>query len=155
MGFLEKLMGLYGNKNRADNNFTPPNNYEAGIVPNFSEEFAQESATDLYENSFVSYSDQGVQLHEEMYTLRLNYKGTLAQNGAQQIFAIIGYGNNLKWEDMDEFPMHNMGGNVFELLFTVKRSGNINIAFRDVAGTRDDNGGMNYVYNDQSYKGSN
>ncbi|MCR4434855.1 MAG: carbohydrate-binding protein [Clostridiales bacterium] len=154
MGFWDSLFNAEVFSKKTNDKYIPSDKQGSSLVPNFSEEFSEETSTDIYDNNFVSYSDRGVQLREETNTLRLNYKGILAQNNAPEIYARIGYGNNLNWEDVEEYPMHNMGGNTFELIFPVKRSGNINIAFRDGSGNWDNNAGINYTYNDQSYRGS-
>lgn len=164
MGFFDSLFNTNIFSKRSDDKFIR-SDADNSLNPNFSEyseEFAMEPATDTNYGSdvnfrnddFVSYTNNGVHLREEVNTLRLTYNGILAGSGAQEIYAVIGYGNNMKWESVEEYPMHNMGNQTFDLVFPVKRSGNINIAFRDSTGNWDNNSGMNYSYNDQSYRGS-
>jgi hypothetical protein len=102
---------------------------------------------------YDSYAYAGIQMQEAKDTLRLTYNGILAKSGAQEVYAVIGYGNNLKWEDIEYYPMHKVGDQSFELIFPVKRAGNINVAFKDSANNWDNNSGMNYSFNNDVFEG--
>ncbi|MGI6777711.1 MAG: hypothetical protein ACOX7R_06700 [Acetivibrionales bacterium] len=153
MGILDYFfMGRSGNKSTESMESSMQKKISEGIA-NFNEEFSQEVAAEEFETDHNdpnnSYSDNGVQLESAVNPLKLVYKGILAENGAEKVDAVIGYGNNLKWEDIEEYPMRRTDGNSFELIFSTKRQGNINIAFRDSAGNWDNNSGMNYSFIDE------
>lgn len=124
----------------------------------FNEEFSLDMTTEPYGNNMYeannSYSNNGVELQDAKNTLRLVYSGILAKSGAQEIYAVVGYGNNLGWEDTEYYSMHKAGHQKFELMLPVKRSGNVNIAFKDAANNWDNNSGMNYCFRNFVYEGS-
>ncbi|MCX7745646.1 MAG: carbohydrate-binding protein [Clostridia bacterium] len=155
MGFFD-FLSVNNDKNKTSNTDRNDNDF-VNVMP-FTEEYAAEMYTETNEfrsnQSSNSYSDSGVQLKEVINTLKLTYNGILAKNGAQEVFAVIGYGNNLKWEDVETYPMHKIGEQNYELVFPIKRGGNINIAFRDISENWDNNHGMNYTFVDSFYQGS-
>lgn len=124
----------------------------------FNEEFSLDMTSEPYGNDMNSannsYSGHGVELQDARNTLRLVYSGILAKNGAEEIEAVVGYGNNLHWEDVNNYPMHNLNNGKFELMLPVIRAGNINIAFKDSQGNWDNNSGMNYSFTNLIYEGS-
>ncbi len=124
-------------------------------VIDFDVEIASDISPEAYRNtSSHSYSDNGVQLQDTANSLRLVYNGILAKDGAQNIYAVLGYGNNLKWNDVEYYPMNKAGHQAFELVFPIKKSGNINLAFKDGAGNWDNNSNMNYSFYDDFNEGS-
>ena len=125
--------------------------------------FAEEYSTEMYDKVFDfsnmpaynSYTDSGIRVTEAAYPImKITYEGLLANSGAQEVYAVVGYGNNLKWEDIETFTMQKVGSQVFEASIPVKRSGNINIVFKDCAENWDNNSGMNYSFNNHFYQGS-
>ncbi|WHH58917.1 carbohydrate-binding protein [Petroclostridium sp. X23] len=117
--------------------------------------FKEEYSTEIYDiepiKSYNSYSNYGVQLKSDIYAVRIIYDGLLIKSGAQEVYAAVGYGNNLKWEDVDYYPLHKVNPQAFELILPVKREGNINIAFKDNIGNWDNNSGMNYCFENNFY----
>lgn len=103
---------------------------------------------------YNSYRENGVEMQGEQKTVRIMYNGILAKNGADSIYAVVGYGNNLKWEHVDYYPLHRVNADSFELLLPVTRGENINIAFKDSANNWDNNSGMNYTFSNNYNEGS-
>ena len=124
----------------------------------FNEEFSMDLSTEPYGTSIKeldnSYSNSGVEIHDTRNTLRVLYSGILAKNGAKEIYAVIGYGDNLQWENVQEYPMHKLSGKKYELIFPVTRSGEINIAFKDSSENWDNNSGRNFTFTNYVYEGS-
>ena len=102
----------------------------------------------------VSYADNGVSVTGGSGSMELEYDGLLSRSGAEELFAVVGYGNNLKWEDSETYAMQKLENQVFKVSIPVKRSGNLNMAFKDNAGNWDNNSGMNYSFNNHFYKDS-
>ena len=123
---------------------------------NFFEEYARE-VSPVYDRVNAqpedSYSSEGVQIYDTTNTLRLVYDGLLAESGAQDVFAVVGYGNNIKWEDVSYHRMNKIDKKTFELLLPVKREENINIAFKDSASNWDNNSGLNYSFTNHFKQG--
>jgi len=134
-----------------------PEQQETTRAAQFNEEFSEDLYAGVYGGNPTgannSYSDNGVIL-QNANILRLTYSGILVKNGAQDVYAVVGYGNNLRWEDVETYPLRAVGQQTYELLLPVKRSGNINLAFKDGSGNWDNNSGMNYTFFDQSTQGS-
>ena len=159
-------MALFDFFNRNKKNLNKPNKSPDNKTPaqptafgdeEFSTEFyAQEYGTTnvhpFREKDTQLYND--VQLTNQMNTIRLTYSGLLAKSGADEIYALIGYGNNLKWESITEHHMHRVGDQTFELIFAVESPQNINIAFKDSADHWDNNSGTNYTFSNPIEKGS-
>lgn len=124
----------------------------------FNEEFSLDMTTESYGSDMTqannSYSVQGVELLDARNTLRLVYSGVLAESGPEQIYAVVGYGNNLNWENVQEFPMYSTSPNKYELMLPVTRTGNINIVFKDSSNNWDNNSGLNYSFTNYIYEGS-
>lgn len=148
MGFLNFLYNS-GELKRNENNskFQP-----------FNEEFSLDLTTEPYGTHIKeldnSYSNSGVQMQDTRNTVRILYSGILAKSGAKEIYAVIGYGDNYNWENVSEYPMHNLSDEKFELIFPVTRSGQINIAFRDSANNWDNNSGRNFTFTNYIFEGS-
>lgn len=93
------------------------------------------------------YSSNGVEMYKMQNTMRLIYSGLLAKNGAQDVYAVMSFGDNNHWEDIKYYPMHPTGNQSYELLFPIHEMTSINIAFKDGADHWDNNSGMNYTFN--------
>ncbi|WP_010252111.1 carbohydrate-binding protein [Acetivibrio cellulolyticus] len=124
----------------------------------FNEEFSMDMTTEPYGTNIKeldnSYSSSGVEIHDTRNTLRVLYSGILAKNGAKEIYAVIGYGDNLNWENVQEYPMHKLSNKKYELIFPVNRAGEINMAFKDSANNWDNNSGRNFTFTNYVYEGS-
>ncbi|MDQ2085235.1 carbohydrate-binding protein [Herbivorax sp. ANBcel31] len=150
MGFLDFLFNKTKKADIKDNNLLGPTDIAPADVNRIDHEFSEDLATEnseapKYEEN-NSYSQSGVYMQNAQKTFKLLYDGILSKNGSDEIHAIVGYGNNLNWEDVEEHPMSKTKDNKFELMFTVKRPGNINIAFKDNAEHWDNNSGHNYNF---------
>ncbi|OPZ88067.1 MAG: hypothetical protein BWY74_03252 [Firmicutes bacterium ADurb.Bin419] len=150
MGFFDFL-----NKNESLKNVTRDN------IPKFqslNEEFSMDMTTEPYGTNIKeldnSYSGSGVEIQDTRNTLRVIYSGLLAKNGAKEIYAVIGYGDNLHWENVQEYPMHKLSAKKYELIFPVTRTGEINMAFRDSQDNWDNNSGRNFTFTNYVYEGS-
>lgn len=75
--------------------------------------------------------------------VKLTYHGYLAANGADDVYAHMGYGEN--FDNLSDIKM-NRCGNEFEVSFTTLKSGEIGICFRDNWNNWDNNLGMNYKF---------
>lgn len=150
MGFFDFFFGSNKKDSLKDNNLFGPADTEPTKLIGINEEFSGNLAENDFESPFYreddSYSQNGVHMENAQNTFKLVYDGILAQNGSEEIYAVVGYGNNLKWEDVEEHKMTKSDDNKFELMFTVKRPGNINIAFKDNAENWDNNSGHNYNF---------
>lgn len=158
MGFMDKFLNTISNVERENKNDTEPFKNSLNRFQPFNEEFSLDMTTEPYGSDMASinnsYSNSGVELSDARNTLRLVYKGILAKSGAEEINAVIGYGNNLSWEDTTHYPMKNNNDQTFELMLPVTRTGNINIAFTDLMGNWDNNSGQNYSFVNFIYEGS-
>ncbi|TYQ13298.1 UNVERIFIED_CONTAM: putative carbohydrate-binding protein with starch-binding CBM53 [Acetivibrio alkalicellulosi] len=150
MRFFDFLFNNDDKKDTTDNNQIEPIDIVPTNLIGVNEEFSDSLATDMQDaqafNDNYSYSNNGVEFSNAQDTFRLLYNGVLSQNGANEIYAVVGYGNNLDWEDVREYPMFKREDNKYELLLTIKRSGNINIAFKDELDNWDNNLGHNYSF---------
>lgn len=93
------------------------------------------------------YFENGVHTLVVNDTIRITYNGLLAKNGASDVYAVVGYGDNTHWDDVKHYHMQRIGSQTFELLLPVNESRDINIAFKDSANHWDNNSGKNYVFN--------
>lgn len=155
MGFLDFFFGSNKKDSLKDNNLFGPADTGPANHIGMNEEFSGNLAEDNFETPFyreeTSYSQNGVHMENAQNTFKLVYDGLLAQNGSNEIHAVVGYGNNLNWEDVEEHKMDKTKDNKFELMLTVKRPGNINIAFKDNAQNWDNNSGHNYNFENYLY----
>jgi hypothetical protein len=101
----------------------------------FSEEFADEIVLDNY--------TKGVTFRTSGDNLRITYNGLLSRSGAQEVYAVVGYGSNDNWQDVKTYPMDNAGGNTFEFSVPAEENEQVNIVFKDNAGNWDNNTGKN------------
>lgn len=112
--------------------------------------------TSLYSGLYGSngiYASNGVNIQDVSNMIKLTYSGKLAQDGAPDVYAVVGYGSNLKWENVSTYKMQPVGNKTFELMFPVNYAGNINAAFKDGSENWDNNDGMNYSCINEIYKG--
>ena len=156
MGFFDFIFNR-GSGIKTDSNIGPTQNGMLDFQP-YNEEFSTDLTTDHYGINMIernnTFLNSGVLLQDSRSTIRLVYSGILAKNAAENLYAVVGYGNNLAWEDTQHYPMHKVSNEEFELMLPVKRSGNINIAFKDAADNWDNNSGMNYSFKNHVYEGS-
>lgn len=118
----------------------------------YDEEIANETSISLQNNNtHNSYSSNGVYLGNESNIVKLKYDGILAKGGAENVCAVVGHGSNQKWDNIEYYPMRKIGNEEFELLFQLKDSGNINIAFTDYQNNWDNNSGENYIFSEDSF----
>lgn len=75
--------------------------------------------------------------------VKLIYQGYLANSGADDVYAHMGYGEN--FENLTDVKM-NRSSEGFEVSFTTLKSGEIGICFRDNWNNWDNNSGMNYKF---------
>ncbi|MCX7921215.1 MAG: carbohydrate-binding protein [Clostridia bacterium] len=156
MGFLKSLINNPGSslKRVANNMLNNYNKQGNSKIPTSDVEFAEDISSIIHSDDIISYSHNGVRLQHIPNMMKLTYDGVLAKNGAKDIYAAIGYGDNNNWEDVEVYQLQKTAQQTFELLTFRKRSGNINIAFKDSAGHWDNNNGQNFIFDDDSVKGS-
>lgn len=120
-------------------------NASVNNISDYTQEFSKELSNYMMPQS--SYSDNGVSASELMgNSIKLIYNGLLAKSGATQVYAVIGYGNNNNWENVEYHQMNNTLTNTFEVNVPVKMTGNLNVCFKDSANNWDNNSGMNYTF---------
>jgi hypothetical protein len=116
----------------------------------YDEEFSIEPSFETHgESAMTSYNqfaDKGIHLYNYGDRTKLVYEGILAKSGARDVFAVIGYGSNDNWEDINYYPMQHTGGTAFELMIPEKDGKSMNIAFKDGADNWDNNSGANYTF---------
>ena len=157
MGFFDFFYNNIETNRNTENQKIKAGENTSGFQP-FNEEFSMDLSTEPYGTNIKeldnSYSSSGVEIHDTRNTLRVLYSGILAKNGANEIYAVIGYGDNLNWETVQEYPMHRLSSDKFELIFPVTRSGEINMAFKDSSENWDNNSGRNFTFTNYVYEGS-
>ena len=94
----------------------------------------------LYEQNGVEISKATINVGDEVTLL---YKGLLAQNGADTVYAHIGYGD--EWEEKDFLPMVK-DEDVFKTTFMVNVPKSLNVAFKDGGENWDNNAQSNYSF---------
>jgi len=118
-----------------------------GCGKEFSHETDHITKSNTQNSTLNTHSSKGVRMSENEGTLRLTYSGLLTQNGAQDIYAVVGYGSNKNWQNIKYYPMQEVGNKTYELSISNTSTDNINIAFKDGAGHWDNNSGKNYCFN--------
>jgi hypothetical protein len=105
---------------------------------NFNVEFADEVLYDNYSKgvSFLTLGDK----------VKLTYNGLLAKSGADQVYAVVGFGDNKDWQNISTLPMNSTNHRIYELSIPAKEGGQINVAFKDNADNWDNNSGKNYSF---------
>ncbi len=111
-----------------------------------NEEYSLDITDEIQNNDIISCSKNGVVFHDIPNMIKIVYDGVLAKSGAEEIYAVIGYGDNNDWQDIGQLPMQKTAEQTFELLTFRKRQGNVNIAFKDGAQNWDNNFGSNYIF---------
>ncbi|TYQ16184.1 UNVERIFIED_CONTAM: putative carbohydrate-binding protein with starch-binding CBM53 [Acetivibrio alkalicellulosi] len=107
-------------------------------------EFITEFAEDFYSDE---HRTQGVSISSEGQNIRLVYNGLLASSGANDVYAVVSYGNNQHWDDIRYYQMDNIGERTFRALIPNNENMNINVVFKDSANNWDNNKGRNYSFN--------
>ena len=76
-------------------------------------------------------------------TVRLVYRGLLAANGAQKVYARFGFGDD--WQKAMDYKMMRTAEG-FEAALPVAGAATLNVCFRDSADNWDNNSGQNYSF---------
>lgn len=96
-----------------------------------------------------SFDKSGIKVSPNEFTLgdtiKISYKGSLAQNGANEIYAHMGYGNS-EWENVTNLKMYKSGDS-YEATFPLTSLSKLNIVFKDSDNNWDNNDGNNYSLN--------
>lgn len=74
---------------------------------------------------------------------KLTYKGTLAQNGAEEVYVHYGFG--LLWENLQEVKLEKTEEGTFEANIELTSPDSINFCFRDGNNHWDNNDAQNYT----------
>lgn len=93
------------------------------------------------------YSENGVTVSKStIYVgdeILLKYSGLLVQNGAQTLYAHVGYGE--EWEEKSFIPMTREGED-YVCPINVLLPGTLNVCFKDNADNWDNNSNTNYIF---------
>ncbi len=93
------------------------------------------------------YLPNGVKISPAIPTtgdnITLVYCGLLAQNGAESVYAHIGFDED--WSDTRDFRMEKMPEG-FEAIIPVSGKNKLNVSFKDSANNWDNNSGSNYTF---------
>lgn len=142
MTFFDKLLntGVSRKKNREKKN---PDSHKQ----EFKEEFSEVLATNVSPLDIQTYTKAGVSFEKLSETrAKIKYSGQLAQNGAQNIRAVYGYGSNQQWENISEAELIKEGAGTFSALLPLEEGKNLNMIFKDNFDNLDNNSGMNYTF---------
>ena len=104
------------------------------------EKFGTNSSNDVSVITPVSVDDQ---------TVLVRYTGLLAENGATEVYAHVGHGQN--WNDTSDYKMVRAGQGFEAAIPVVDATDNLNLCFRDSADNWDNNGGENYSLAAENY----
>lgn len=154
MGFFDALFGSGNAKKKANCKADVSLEKDLSKVQSFNEEFSTDLPSEVRNDDIISCSRNGVQMQNLPGMLKLTYDGTLAKSDAQDIYAVVGYGDNSNWEETGYYPMQKTANQNFEVLTFRKKPGEVNIAFKDSAGNWDNNSGKNYIFYTDSVEGS-
>lgn len=152
MGFWNSMFknSSAANAGRKRSNYLSRYNssWERMDPPDFNEEYASELYADAGTGIRAddSYSDSGLSLKESSNIFRLTYDGILAKDGARDLYAVVGFDDDGSWHNARYYPMNKASDKGYEVIFPVKDSGTVNIAFKDGADHWDDNSGRKYTY---------
>lgn len=107
----------------------------------FNLEISDEIINDNYLKgvSFSTFGDK----------VRLTYDGLLAKSGANEVFAVVGFGDNKSWRNISTYPMNSTSQRLFELSIPAQDREQIHVAFKDSADNWDNNSGRNYSFYNQ------
>lgn len=101
------------------------------------------------------YSSSGVTISKnslkEGDKVTISYNGLLVNCGADSVYAYVGY--NKMWEEKEYIPMKFEDG-FFTASFKLKKSGTLNISFKDGADNWDNNSFANYTFEISAKKAS-
>ncbi len=86
--------------------------------------------------SFTNFGDK----------VKVTYEGQLSKSGANEVFAVVSFGDNNNWQNSSTYPMNNTNQYKYELSVPAQSKQQINIAFKDGADNWDNNSGKNYSY---------
>ncbi|MCX7710707.1 MAG: carbohydrate-binding protein [Clostridia bacterium] len=111
-----------------------------------NEQYSADISDGVENNDTSMCLQQGVEFHDLPDMIKMVYNGLLAKSGAQEVYAVMGYGTDNQWEEVQELPMQKTAQQTFELLTFRKRPGDIHFAFRDNTGNWDNNSGKNYTF---------
>lgn len=146
---------LFSEDSATTNNETTDRSYS---VDRDIEEYAQEplstTGSDNFANPYSSYAYNGIKLNDIRNAIELVYSGALAKSNASELFAVVGYGSNLRWENVQYYPMQKVDSQTYKVIFPVNYAGSINVAFKDAANNWDNNTGLNYTFNNNYYTGN-
>jgi hypothetical protein len=76
-------------------------------------------------------------------TVKISYDGLLAKNGANHLYAHVGFGN--RWDRVTEYKMTKKSTS-FEAAIPISSGDTMNVCFKDCANNWDNNSGMNYSF---------
>ena len=85
-------------------------------------------------------------------TFKITYNGLLAQSGAPEVFAHVGF--NANWENARDYQMGRTPQGFETAIFLHEGVNTLNICFRDLAGNWDNNSGANYAFKLEDKAGS-
>jgi hypothetical protein len=93
------------------------------------------------------YLPNGVKISPAIPTvgdnISLVYSGLLAQSGAENVYAHIGFDED--WNDTRDFMMEKIPEG-FEVMIPISGKNKLNISFKDSANNWDNNSGNNYTF---------
>lgn len=99
-----------------------------------------------YSNKDI-YSQNGVFLRPAMphtdANVRVIYRGLLAQDGADEVYAHIGFGP--MWQHPKDYRLEK-GEEGFSSIIPVRYEGTLQLCFKDSANNWDNNSGRNYSF---------
>jgi len=122
-------------------------NQEKKNESGFKEEFAEDLMNDVSRFGVQTYANSGVSFEKISETqARINYSGLLAENGAQDVFGVYGFGSNQKWENVSTLTLNKEGQGSFMATVPIEKDKNLNVAFKDSAENWDNNSGKNYTF---------
>lgn len=106
------------------------------------------TSTKTTKTNTSSYDANGVYISPTKFStgdrIKISYCGLLANSGADEIYAHIGYGTS-KWQNITDIKMTRTTKG-FEATVPVSTASNLNIAFKDDANNWDNNSGSNYCF---------
>lgn len=93
--------------------------------------------------SSEKYRQNGVLVYSEADKVKVIYDGLLAQNGAANVYAHVGFGKN--WTKTSDHKMRKTRKG-FETSLPAPDDAILNVAFKDCADHWDNNSGQNYNF---------
>ncbi len=99
-------------------------------------------------NQRANYQRNGIVINPEVpqpdRLVTITYNGLLQQNGAEHLYAHVGFGN--EWSREHDYQMTRQS-NGFQVDIPVQHANTLNLAFKDCANNWDNNSGHNYIFN--------